>query len=139
MGTPPMAGLANSVADLFISEPGGHYKSTCLSGVLKTRLLVQDSGSLGLAAKVAGAVAMWCVGHNWYPLALIGSCDADSLGRRTFNVINRVFAVLLVEGYNEEANALTGDPVCGRLHAFSARTDGMLLSGNPPTVIHNGE
>ena len=95
-----MAGLANSVADLFISEPGGHYKSACLSGVLKTRLLVQDSG-----AKVAGAVAMWCVGHNWYPLALIGSCDADSLGRRTFNVINRVFAVLLVEGYNEEANA----------------------------------
>ncbi len=53
-----MAGLANSVADLFISEPGGHYKSTCLSGVLKTRLLVQDSGSLGLAAKVAGAVCI---------------------------------------------------------------------------------
>lgn len=28
-------------------------------------------GSLGLAANVAGAVAMWGVGHHWYPLALI--------------------------------------------------------------------
>jgi len=38
---------------------------------LKTRLLVQGSGSLGLAANIASAVAMWGVGHNRYPLALI--------------------------------------------------------------------
>jgi hypothetical protein len=47
MGTPPMVVLANSVAILFIGEPGGHYKSACLSEVLKNTILSPGFGFPG--------------------------------------------------------------------------------------------
>ena len=38
-----MAGASEQCCDLFISEPGRHYISACLSEMFKTRLLVEDS------------------------------------------------------------------------------------------------
>jgi hypothetical protein len=47
----------------------GGYVAAWLAPANKLRLAI-ILGIVGTFAAIAGAVAMWSVGHNWYPLAL---------------------------------------------------------------------
>lgn len=67
----------------------GGYIAAWLAPANKLRLSV-ILGIVGTLAAIAGAVAMWSVGHNWYPVALAAlALPSTALGGWLFTRASR--------------------------------------------------
>ena len=67
----------------------GGYVAAWLAPANKLRLSI-ILGIVGTLAAIAGAVAMWSVGHNWYPVALAAlALPSTTLGGWLFTRASR--------------------------------------------------
>jgi hypothetical protein len=67
----------------------GGYVAAWLAPANKLRLSI-ILGIVGTVAAVAGAIAMWSVGHNWYPVALAAlALPSTALGGWLFTRASR--------------------------------------------------